>query len=350
MNILRHEIRTGLLVVLTLAVLVVVVLYLGAPGVFVPQHTYRIYFDNASGIKQGADVLLAGRKVGRVKNLYSPVPEGERPSPKMETLIEVEVSAYAKIYKSVKVQMVQNGLLGEQVIDFTSGEEASGRAPDGARFLGTRPGGLQDAVPMVLEKIDPVLTKATTTLESLEKTSDNLAQLTAKGADLPVALGEFRQFGTNLKELSGAEGALKKSLDNIQTMTGDGGKIDQAIGNIHKLTAPDSSLAKALDNAQQFTNDLAHNKDIDATLRNFRNASENLNRAVSDLGPQFSAIGRNLQQASDTVKRQPWRLIWPSTKKYEDDGRASPPQPRLRVSAPRKAPEPQKPVRKTRSR
>lgn len=348
MNILRHEIRTGLLVVLTLAVLVVVVLYLGAPGVFVPQHTYRIYFDNASGIKQGADVLLAGRKVGRVKNLYSPVPEGERPSPKMETLIEVEVSAYAKIYKSVKVQMVQNGLLGEQVIDFTSGEEASGRAPDGARFLGTRPGGLQDAVPMVLEKIDPVLTKATTTLESLEKTSDNLAQLTKKGADLPVALGEFRQFGTNLKELSGADGSLKKSLDNIQTMTGDGGKIDQAIGNIHNLTAPDSSLAKALDNAQQFTNDLTHNKDIDATLRNFRNASENLNRVVSDLGPQFSAIGRNLQQASDTVKRQPWRLIWPNTKKYEDDGRVSPPQPRLRVSAPRKASEPQRPARKTR--
>jgi phospholipid/cholesterol/gamma-HCH transport system substrate-binding protein len=333
MNILRNEIRTGLLVVLTLAVLVVVVLYLGAPGVFVPQHVYRVYFDNASGIKQGADVLLAGRKVGRVKTLYSPVPESERPSPKMETLIEVQVSAYAKIYNSVKVQMVQNGLLGEQVIDFTSGEEASGRAPDGTRFLGVRPGGLQDAVPMVLEKIDPVLTKATTTLESLEKTSDNLSHLTEQGADLPVALGEFRQLGTNLKELSGADGPLKKSLDNIQTMTGDGGKIDQVVANIHQLTGPDSSLAKALDNAQEFTNDLAHNKDIDTTLRNFRNASENLNRAVSNLAPQFATIGHNLEQASDTVKRQPWRLIWPSTKKYEEDGRASPPQPRLRVKA-----------------
>jgi len=340
MNILRNEIRTGLLVVITLAVLVMVVLYLGAPGVFVPQHVYRVYFDNASGIKQGADVLLAGRKVGRVKNLYSPVPESERPSPKMETLIEVEVSAYAKIYNSVKVQMVQNGLLSEEVIDFTSGEEASGRAPDGARFLGLRPGGLQDAVPMVLEKIDPVLTKATTTLESLEKTSDNLAVLTEKGADLPVALGEFRQFGTNLKELSGPDGPLKKSLENIQAMMGDGGKVDKAIDNIHELTAPDSSLAKALDNAEEFTNKLAHNKDIDTTLSNFRTASANLNRAVSELGPQFSMIGHNLQQASDTVKRQPWRLIWPSTKKYEDDGRASPPQPRLRVSSPpRKAAE-----------
>ena len=37
MNIVRNEIRTGLLVVLTLAALVGVLIYLGAPGVFIPQ-------------------------------------------------------------------------------------------------------------------------------------------------------------------------------------------------------------------------------------------------------------------------------------------------------------------------
>lgn len=336
MNILRQEVRTGLLVVLTLAVIVVVVLYLGAPGVFVPQHTYRVYFDNASGIKQGADVLLAGRKVGRVKNLYSPVPEAQRPTPTTEALIEVQVSAYAKIYNSVKVRMVQNGLLGEQVIDFASGEEASGLAKDGASFIGVRPGGLQDAVPMVLDKIDPVLTKATTTLDSLQITSDNLAKLTETGADLPVALSEFRQFGTNLKEMSGTEGALKKSLANIEAMTGEGGKIDKTVTNFQELSGPDSSLTKALRNAEKFTDNLANNKDIDKTLTNFRTAAENLNRTVGELGPKFSAVGRNLEQASDLLKHQPWRLIWPSTKKYEDDGRAKPPQPRLEVRAPAK--------------
>jgi hypothetical protein len=30
-------------------------------------------------------------------------------------------------------------------------------------------------------------------------------------------------------------------------------------------------------------------------------------------------VALNLEQASDTVKRQPWRLIWPSTKKYDGD-------------------------------
>src|SRR6186997_2157278 len=103
MNITRTEIRTGLLVVVSLTILVAVLIFLGAPGFFVPQNTYRIYFDNASGIKPGAQVLLAGRKIGQVKQLYSPVPEKERPTPKMETLIEVEVASTAKIFNKVKV-------------------------------------------------------------------------------------------------------------------------------------------------------------------------------------------------------------------------------------------------------
>src|SRR6187402_2002106 len=159
MNISRTEIRTGLLVVISLAILVAVLLFLGAPGVFIPQNTYRIYFDNAAGLKPGAQVLLAGRKIGQVRELFSPVPEKDRPTPKMETLIEVEVVSTAKIFNKVKVQITQPSLLGESVIDFSSGEEASGLAKDGATFMGERPGGLADAVPAILEKIDPVLIK-----------------------------------------------------------------------------------------------------------------------------------------------------------------------------------------------
>ena len=339
MNILRNEIRTGLLVVLSLLVLVAVLLYLGAPGVFVPQKTYRVYFDNAAGIKQGAAVLLAGRKVGQVRALYSPVPEKERPSPKMETLIEVQVEARAKIYNRVKVSMTQTSLLGETIIDFTNGEEGSGMAEDNAYFLGERPAGVAEAVPAVLERIDPVLTKATSTLESLQATAANLSKLSAEGSDLPLAFAEYKKFGAHLNELSGPDSSLRRSLQNIETMTSEEGKLGQSLENVQRLTGEDGPLAKTLENAEKFTTDLTSNKDINLTLRNFRVASERLNSTVSQLGTQFAVVGRNLGEASDTVKRQPWRLIWPSTKKYDDEGRAAPPQPRLKVrSSPAKEP------------
>lgn len=79
MQLKRNEIRTGLLVIGTIAVLVFVLILLGAPGLFRSLVTYRIYVDNAAGIKLGAPVMLAGRKIGQVAKLYSPVsPEEEQ--------------------------------------------------------------------------------------------------------------------------------------------------------------------------------------------------------------------------------------------------------------------------------
>src|SRR6266481_1580970 len=77
MQLQRNEIMTGLLVMGTIAVIVGVLILLGAPGLFRPLVTYRIYIDNAAGIKQGAAVMLAGRKIGQVQKLYSPVSREE---------------------------------------------------------------------------------------------------------------------------------------------------------------------------------------------------------------------------------------------------------------------------------
>jgi ABC-type transporter Mla subunit MlaD len=69
MQLRRNEILTGLLVLGTVAVLTFILIMLGAPGLFRPLVIYKLYFDNAAGIKLGAPVLLAGRKVGQVNSL-----------------------------------------------------------------------------------------------------------------------------------------------------------------------------------------------------------------------------------------------------------------------------------------
>jgi len=332
MNIERQEVRTGLLVFISLALFVGVLIYLGAPGVFTPQKTFRIYFEDAAGMKPGAQVLLAGRKIGQVRRLFSPVPESERPTPKIEALIEVRVAANAPIYQKVRAEMTQPKLLGEMVIDFTNGEESSGLAPNGHYFLGAKASGLADAVPMVLDRLDPVLKTATATLESLQKTAENLTRITKEDSDLPVAFAEFRKFGQNLNEISSDTGPLRRSLQNVETLTGPNGKFSQALENLTDLTGPQSELAKTLENAQRYTDRLVNNRDLEVTLKNFRRASENANTAVATAGRQFSAVGSNLEAASDTVKRQPWRLIWPTTKTYEKSPAKPSPTPRKRTT------------------
>src|SRR3979411_332897 len=73
MQLQRNEVMTGLLVVGTVAIITAVLILLGAPGLFRPLVIYKIYVDNAAGIKQGAAVMLAGRKIGQVQKIFSPV-------------------------------------------------------------------------------------------------------------------------------------------------------------------------------------------------------------------------------------------------------------------------------------
>jgi ABC-type transporter Mla subunit MlaD len=305
MQLQRNEIMTGLLVVGTIAVVAFLLVLLGAPGLFRPIVTYKIYFDNAAGIKQGAPVMLAGRKIGQVQKLYSPVsPEEEKraeeaaaasnlpdlraapsPSPvaakpRFEVRIDVQVDKSAKVYRDAKARMIQLGLLGDMAIDITQGIEKSGRAKDGEIFAGERTPDLSDAAARMLEVLKPVAAEATNTMKDLQQTAQNINRLTDQNSELTLALGQFKTFGQHMAD----------------------------------LTAPDSALSHSLANIEKISTSLTENDNIEVTLRNLRNSSEKLKVATTDLEP----AGENIKQFSETIKTQPWRLIWPATKKYAE--------------------------------
>src|SRR6266852_3901101 len=194
MQLRRNEIMTGLLVVGTLAVITLTLILLGAPGLFRPLATYKIYLDNAAGIKQGAPVMLAGRKIGQVQRLYSPVSKEEdrraqeaadalhpldpnappAPAdgkPKFEVRVDVQVDKSALVYRDAKARLMQLGLLGEMAIDITQGTDNSGRAHDGEMFAGERTPDLGEAAAKLLEIVKPVATEATHTMKDLQGTA-----------------------------------------------------------------------------------------------------------------------------------------------------------------------------------
>lgn len=300
MQLHKNEIMTGLLVVGTAAVLVFVLVLLGAPGLFRPLVTYKIYVDNAAGIKQGAVVMLAGRKIGQVQKLFSPVSKEEErraeeaaavfhpeeptasptPStgkPKYEARIDVQVDRNAVVYRDAKTRLMSLGLLGDMAIDITQGTEASGRARDGEIFAGERNPDIGEAAAKMLEVIRPVATEATNTMRDLQQTAQNLNHITDENSELNQALGQVKLFGEHIAD----------------------------------MTAPDSALSHSLNNIEKISTSLTENNNIEITLQNLRTSSERLKTTVSDLGP----TGQNIREFSETIKSQPWRLIYPTTKR-----------------------------------
>ena len=300
MQLERNEILTGLLVIGTIGVIAFLLVLLGAPGLFRPLVTYGVYFDNAAGIKPGAVVMLAGRKIGQVQKLYSPLTPAEEkqaqeaaaamhasepnaspsPSARFDARVDVQVDKSAQVYRDAKVQMIQLGLLADMAIDFTQGTKESGRAKNGEMFAGERSPDLGEAAAKMLEVIKPVANEATNTMKDLQNTAQNLNKLTEENSELSLALTQFKTFG---EHLSG-------------------------------LTASDSALSHSLTNIEKISTSLTENDNIEVTLRNLRNSAEKLKVATTELQP----AGENIKQFSETIKTQPWRLIWPSTKKYPE--------------------------------
>ena len=315
MQLRRNEILTGVLVLATVGILTAILILLGAPGLFKPLVTYRIYMDNAAGIKLGAPVLLAGRKIGQVDALYSPVsaadaaqadaagnaikqavpsatPDGAPPKPKYEARIDVRVDKDAKVYKDARARLVTLGLLGETAIDITQGNESSGLAQDGQVYAGERVPDFGESIAKMLEIVQPVATEATKTLKELQTTAQNLAKITDEQSQLNMALAQMRTFAENLTSMTAADSPLQLALKNVENLS----------GNLNKISTDLSSI----DN-------------INVTLQNFRDSSEKLKSAMNDLGPNLKETGANVKDLTDTVKRQPWRLVWPSTKSYPGD-------------------------------
>src|SRR4051812_19848875 len=311
MQLRRNEVLTGLLVLVTIAVLAFILILLGAPGLFRPLVTYKIYMDNAAGIKQGAPVLLAGRKIGQVDKLFSPVSSDEAakavaaaealhsgdPSPtpaqrpKYEARIDVKVDRNAFVYKDARARLITLGLLGEVAIDITQGDENSGRASDGEIFAGERVPDFGESISKMLDIVKPVAAEATNTLKELQTTAQNLSRITDENSQLNMGLAQFRTF----------------------------------VENLTSLTARDSSLSIALKNIEKISTDLSSNDNIKITLQNFRESSDQLKGIMADLsqlGPDLKESSTNVKELTATVKTQPWRLIWPSTKKYPQDEQA----------------------------
>lgn len=318
MQLRRNEILTGVLVLATVAVLTGILILLGAPGLFKPLVTYKIYLDNASGIKLGAPVLLAGRKIGQVEKLHSPVSReeaqqaeaaadaihpGTSPAPtpvvvklKYEARIDVRVDQDAIVYKDTHARLITLGLLGETAIDFTQGNESSGRAMDGQTFAGERVPDFGESIAKMLDIVQPVATEATKTLKELQRTATNLSKITDDQSQLNMALAQMRTFAENLTNMTSSESPLQLALKKVESIS----------TNLDKITT-----------------DISSNDNLSVTLQNFRDSSEKLKSAMNDVAPDLKATGANVKDLTQTVKTQPWRLLWPSTKKYPNDEAAA---------------------------
>ena len=321
----RSEIRTGVFFVATFGLLLGVVLFLTAPGLFRSLKEFEVFFDNAGGLKPGASVNLGGRKIGQVLAIESPVPKAIRPTqhPDFEVLVKIRVDRSAKVYRDAVARMGANGLLAEMMIDFVQGNEESGLAERGSTFIGERQLDVSSVAAKAIKTLKPVAAAAEATLKDLKVTIGTLNGFFGQGSDLQASISNIRRVGENMASISSKEGSLGVALENVRVLT-------------ERLASEDGPLTQALKKARDAMDQLSKDNALQKTLANIRTASERLERLLTGLQPKLNQTATNAEQLTDTLKRQPWRIIYPTTKDYPADTAAPAPTPAPRKAVPAK--------------
>ncbi len=223
------------------------------------------YFDQVAGLSPQSKVLIAGVKVGDVRDIKL-----ENGKARVDIGIEKEVPIYA----DAVVSLGSIGILGEKFVDLDPGHSAKGSFPEGR----------------------PLPSKAGISLDNLMETMSDI--------------------GRNVK---GITQSLNESIGGEQGRQ----KLDEIVDNIRVLTAEFRSMAQ--ENHGAINHTLANVESISADLREklpklaleFQTVGKNLNAMLEETRPElkgtmgdvrklaqsFQATGDNLKLLTDRINK-----------------------------------------------
>ncbi|MFZ4628973.1 MAG: MlaD family protein [Blastocatellia bacterium] len=184
------ELRVGLLVVISLAILIFVIFTVSGdiklPGV----HTttiVRTRMSSVDGLREGAEVRLSGKKVGSVRAIQfsSEIPQNVASQDNIEIIMEIDGRldgrpAIERIRSDSLAVLKGAGVLGDNVIDITPGTSRGVPIRDG------------DSVKSQAQKsVGDILNAAQTAVSNLNEISDDIRVMTGNLRDGKGTMGRF---------------------------------------------------------------------------------------------------------------------------------------------------------------
>jgi phospholipid/cholesterol/gamma-HCH transport system substrate-binding protein len=274
------QLRVGALVLAAIAVLVVLIFLMSGSsgGLFARKVTLRAYFDNASGLKNGAPVTLEGVTIGNVIRIR--VVQSRNPRP-VEVTVRVGEKSLADLHTDTIASISQSGVLGDCYIDLDS-THATGSAPiDNAELNISGSPSIQDVIRgsnMSIEQINALAKKISVLIDSLNSKHGTLGQL----INDPALGNKLTQTASDLesvtKSLSEGKGTLGKLIN-------DDSLYNRASSAVDKLDRVTTSLDEGKGTAGKLLKD-------DSLYNNLNAAVANTNQLLADVNSGKGAMGK----------------------------------------------------------
>ena len=263
--------KVGVFILIGLITIGMMVVYFGRLGEGVRNYyNLRVEFPNASGILRGAEVLLAGAKIGRVMNNPVILPDMNG------VYLDLRIFDDVKIPTASEFAIGSSGLLGDKYIVINLKENAKASPPiapgstiKGATEAGGIAGMTEDAGALVTE-----LRATVANVNSVVKKLDN-------GILNEEGIASLRETIKNLRTTSTTLAAASANVDKVVT------HADSAIASgkdtMEAAKKSADELRRALADIRALVRDVRQGKGALGTLIANREMAENLKALVANL-------------------------------------------------------------------
>ena len=268
------EVKVGALVLFATALLVAFVLVLGDFSLS-DGFEFGVEFDNAGGLKPGADVAIAGLNVGNVESLrfiQNPDAEGGAADVvAVRATLRIDEGYADAIRANSEYFISTRGVLGEPYIEIVTEDFESAPLEEGAVVRGVDP-----------PRMDIIVAKATRLLTTLNELLDDPE--------------------IHTRELIANAASLTKNLDALVAENRD--ELDQTVDNVRKTSDEAAKLLAALNVAVDDGEALrATLQDARATARHANAITAKVDRQVDPLLDDVVVTAQNARNLTTTADR-----------------------------------------------
>ena len=265
------ETKVGIFLAVSLIGLVAVLGYLAVENdLFTSQYQLTFTVDKGTGFSPGMPVKLSGFRIGRIDDIR--LNDDARVNIRMD--IDQEYSRW--IHQDSVARLVNEGLVGDAIIEITAGSSKSPELNDGDRIRFEASKSLDEHVNDIADKIQPVLLEV----------RDIIGYIADPGGDFKQSLKNINHL---TGELQGTRGRIDKLLD--ATSTDIGALLKQANQTFSSLDETlkrvDTILVAAEGDVPQIL------EKVDTTMTNLEKISVDLRSASDKVMPRLPGIVDN---------------------------------------------------------
>ncbi len=305
------QLRVGLTVLfasITLAVLIFVMS--GTGGWFTSKITIRSYFDNASGLREGAPVRLAGVDIGNVTAVR--IVDGKPLTP-VEVTMKVNTKYKFNLHKDSVTLLATAGVLGETYVDIDSSVAKGPAATDGDTLAAHSQPDIQDVVRAsqgTLQNMDALLKRLDRIVAFVESGQGSIGKviydpglydrLNSTVTEFKGLMDEVQSGKGSLGPLLTSDEAYKKVIAAIDKMNVLVDELQQGKGTAGKLLKDEelyTNANKTIANVRQLTDDINAGKGALGKMTHDQEFAAKLQTLVNNL----AALSEHLEQGEGTA-------------------------------------------------